>query len=277
MHVVVNLRLSPRLFLVAALVAILSVLTPSGAYAITYGVPDGGEHPNVGSFVGQWTDSETGETTLFQLCTGTLIDAGVVLSASHCFSDLPAEITAIYFTLDEVLDIDRDGVVDAGVHLFTGTPVTHPLFASGGQSNTYDIAVYLLDQAITNVEPAPIAAAGLLDTLASRRHETFTAVGYGTVRETNRKGPQSFLPGWRREKVDQHLLSLTKAWVTFSMNLATGNGGTCYGDSGGPHFLGDTVVAVTITGDAMCKATDKDYRIDTPWAQEFLAQFVTLP
>ena len=61
------------------------------------------------------------------------------------------------------------------------------------------------------------------------------------------------------------------------MNLATGNGGTCYGDSGGPHFLDGVVVALTITGDAPCKALDKTYRLDTPWAQEFLAQFVALP
>jgi hypothetical protein len=273
--------LVPRLRLtgivLAALVAILPVLAPSTANAISYGVPDGGEHPNVGSFVGEWTDSGSGETSLFQLCTGTLIDSDVVLSASHCFSGLPPQITAIYFTLDEIIDADIDGDVDPTVTLLSGTPVTHPLFASGGANNTYDIAVYLLDDGVTGVEPAPIAAAGFLDTLAAPRQQTFTAVGYGTVRQSNRQGPQAFLPGWRRERADQHLLSLTKAWVTFSMNLATGNGGTCYGDSGGPHFLGDTVVAITVTGDAMCKATDKDYRVDTPWAQEFLSQFVTLP
>lgn len=60
------------------------------------------------------------------------------------------------------------------------------------------------------------------------------------------------------------------------MNLATGNGGTCYGDSGGPHFLGDVVVSVTVTGDVPCKATDKTYRVDTPWARDFLDAFVTL-
>ncbi len=67
------------------------------------------------------------------------------------------------------------------------------------------------------------------------------------------------------------------------MNLATGNGGTCYGDSGGPHFLHqdgletNIVVAVTVTGDANCKATDKDYRVDTVAARTFLSEFVSLP
>jgi hypothetical protein len=61
------------------------------------------------------------------------------------------------------------------------------------------------------------------------------------------------------------------------MNVSTGDGGTCYGDSGGPHYLGNVVVAVTVTGDAYCKATDKDYRVDTSQARAFLAGYLTLP
>jgi hypothetical protein len=65
------------------------------------------------------------------------------------------------------------------------------------------------------------------------------------------------------------------------MNPSTGSGGTCYGDSGGPHFLGGVastlIVSITITGDAMCQATDKTCRLDTEAAREFLADFVALP
>jgi len=261
---------------VTALLAALLAGTQTSAHAITFGMPDAGEHPNVGSFVGEFTDPETGDTTPFQLCTGTLIDQDVVLSASHCFSGLPPVITDITFTLDETIDSDRDGDVDGDVELLTGTSVTHPLFGSGGQNNPYDIAVFLLDDPITDVEPAALAPAGTFDQ-AGLRDETFTAVGYGTVRTSIRKGPQGFDVGWRREKADQELLSVTKAWATLSMNPATGNAGTCYGDSGGPHLLDDVIVSITVTGDAMCKATDKTYRVDTPWAREFLAQFIALP
>jgi hypothetical protein len=42
-----------------------------------------------------------------------------------------------------------------------------------------------------------------------------------------------------------------------SMNEATGDAGTCYGDSGGPHFLGgetsNLIVSITLTGDADVK------------------------
>ena len=48
-------------------------------------------------------------------------------------------------------------------------------------------------------------------------------------------------------------------WLRISMNPATGNGGTCYGDSGGPNFLGhtDIVAATTITGDAICRVDQR--------------------
>lgn len=255
----------------------LAMLVPQAAHAIVYGVPDNG-HRYVGTFVGTIADPDTGEDVLFQLCTGTLIDDDVVLSASHCFVGLEEfGITDVAFTLDPVIDADRDGRVDNSVALLSGTAVTHPLFGPGGTNNTHDIAVFLLDNRVTGVQPAELPTAGPLDDTQAARANTYVAVGYGTTRQTRRQAHQSFGNGWRRMAANQELLSVTKAWATFAMNQATGNGGTCYGDSGGPHLLGDVVVAITVTGDTMCKATDRTYRVDTLWAREFLAEFVTLP
>ena len=67
------------------------------------------------------------------------------------------------------------------------------------------------------------------------------------------------------------------------MTQATGNGGTCYGDSGGPHFIHlngeetNIVVSITVGGDAPCKASDKTYRMDTQSARDFLGEYVALP
>jgi len=67
------------------------------------------------------------------------------------------------------------------------------------------------------------------------------------------------------------------------MNPATGNGGTCYGDSGGPNFLGagasetNIIADTTVTGDTACRSTNVYSRLDTPSARSFLGQFVTLP
>jgi hypothetical protein len=37
------------------------------------------------------------------------------------------------------------------------------------------------------------------------------------------------------------------------------------------------VAATTITGDAMCRATNVDYRMDTPSARAFLGRYLALP
>ena len=111
------------------------------------------------------------------------------------------------------------------------------------------IAVFVLDVA-SSITPAALPAANLLDA-KDVKQATFTAVGYGTERDSKNGGTNSFLPGSRRKVVEQTVNSVNKAWVTFSMNPSTGNGGTCYGDSGGPHFLGGanatnpTIVSIT--------------------------------
>jgi hypothetical protein len=71
------------------------------------------------------------------------------------------------------------------------------------------------------------------------------------------------------------LNAINPAWL----NPSKGDGGTCYGDSGGPNFLGttDIVAATTITGDAVCRSTNVDYRLDTTSARTFLAPYVDLP
>jgi secreted trypsin-like serine protease len=75
--------------------------------------------------------------------------------------------------------------------------------------------------------------------------------------------------------------ALGPAYLRLSQNPATGNGGTCNGDSGGPNFVtvGSTriLAATTVTGDAVCRATNVDYRLDTRTARRFLENYVTLP
>ncbi|HEY6597269.1 MAG TPA: hypothetical protein VI011_24685, partial [Asanoa sp.] len=79
------------------------------------------------------------------------------------------------------------------------------------------------------------------------------------------------------------LNSINASWLRISMNPAKGDGGTCYGDSGGPNFLGagasetNIIAGTTITGDTPCRSTNVDYRLDTPSARAFLGQYVTLP
>lgn len=68
----------PRL--IAVLVAVLTMLVTAPAQAITYGEPDGNDHPNVGALIAEWRTPGVKE----QLCSGTLISATVFLTAAHC-------------------------------------------------------------------------------------------------------------------------------------------------------------------------------------------------
>ncbi len=250
------------------------VLLAASVRAITFGENDNRRHPFVGSLVLEF------QGTKFQLCSATLVSPTVVVTASHCLFGL--EEFPIWVTFDEVIDADADGVVDSGVSLHTGTGFVHPEFGLPGANDPHDVAVFILDAPVKMSRYGQLPSASLLDA-ADKQSARFTTVGYGTVRDDKTRSFASFELGTRRKMVTQEMLSLTQAWVQFSMNPSTGNGGTCFGDSGGPHFLGAgasetrVVVAVTVTGDRFCRAPDKAYRLDTPVARAFLQDFIKLP
>jgi hypothetical protein len=264
-----------------ALITGLLLVTVIPVFAITYGEPDGDAHPFVGSIV-----LDVPELGLFQWCSGTLITEDVFLTASHCTVGLDNIVES--FPGTQVL-VTFDPVISESGKFFTGEWVTNPNYngfrGPGGASDPGDVAVILLDES-PGFDPARLPTAGLLDELKAShtlKHTRFTAVGYGTVREVKTTGFQGILDNLDRNRVEQGFLSLTKAWLTLPMTQSTGDGGTCYGDSGGPHFIHldgvetDIVASITVTGDAPCVATDKTYRMDTESARSFLGDYVDLP
>lgn len=244
------------LLLVSAVVLVISM----PGLAITNGVDDGDAHPNVGGLVAEEAYSDG--TWLY--CSGTLIGPDVFLTAAHCGED--GERVRVTFDSDYTDgDLTHDGV-------FHGDPSF--TFA---QSDTHDIAVVVLDAPVNGIAPAFLPSAGSLADLA--RGQTFTSVGYGAYTVLNGPGGKTFLYNDVRMRSVGSLNAVNKAWLRISMNPATGDGGTCYGDSGGPNFLGtsDVIAAITITGDAVCRATNVVYRLDTQSARDFLKEYVSLP
>jgi len=247
-----------RLILALALVGGLVMAAPVAA--ITNGAQDGAGHPNVGGLVSptQYSDG----TWLY--CSGTLIAPRVFLTAAHCAEDNgPAVVTF-------------DTAYVAGDRTYSGTFHVDPLYP-GPESDPHDIAVVVLDKAVKGITPARLPAADSLSALPA--NQPFTSVGYGAYGVTNQPGGHRYLYDDVRMVATGTLNTTNNAWLRVSMNPSLGNGGTCFGDSGGPNFLGttDIVAGTTITGDSVCRSTNVDYRLDTAAARAFLSRYVTLP
>lgn len=260
-----------RTTLAAATAFVALAATP--ASAITYGFADGNgpnSHPNVGALV------ESLDGKLFQICSGTLIDETVFLTASHCTASIEADGGSALVTFDPALDGNST--------LTPGAMYTNLAWKNlGGLANSPDVAVIKFSSSVLSVcqcLPASLPAAGLLDQLAAKnglKGQMFTAVGYGLT-ERVKSGPGAPQLGETNLRMfaTESFNALGPAWLHMSQNPSLGNGGACYGDSGGPNFLGtsNVIAGITVTGDRWCRSTNVVFRLDTPAARDFLKAWV---
>jgi V8-like Glu-specific endopeptidase len=241
----------------------LALAQPAGA--ITNGVPDGNGHPEVGALLAEQAFADG----TWEECTGTLISPTVFLTAEHC--DEGVSRVAVTF--------DTNYVYPTGT-TYWGTWHGDPNY-NHTSSNPDDLAVVVFDSPIHTITPARLPTLNQLAALPADAR--FTSVGYGAQSVTNGPGGKVLHYQDTRFVATGTFNALTKAWLKLSMNPAKGDGGTCYGDSGGPNFIGagstetNVIGGTTITGDAWCRATNVDYRLDTANARTFLGQFVRLP
>jgi hypothetical protein len=253
----------------ATAIMLLTVLVCSGiARAVTYGEPDGNEHPYVGLVAFYDNNGE-----YVWRCSGTLLSPTVFLTAGHCTDG--AYSAQVWFDSDVKSPPFPDS---AGV---TGTPNTHPDFEFGAlQHDDSDVGVVVLDQEV----PGPygqLPELGFLDQLATQRgtqEQTFTIVGYGlqSVRPifqddlVRYKGTVSLID-LRSAISDGHSIQITKNPGQRS------SGGQCPGDSGGPYLYDDTNVVVGIASFSLndnCKGTSFAYRTDIATTQIFVKEFL---
>lgn len=255
------------------------LIAPSRSRAITYGFVDSNNtYSNAGAFIVK--SPSTGQ--IFPICSGTLITPNVFLTASHCTAFFTNDLAPRGFTAY----VSFDGSIPFGNLTSNKTKlltvrfvVTNPNF-NQSQSDSGDIGALVLDSNVRGVTPATLPTCGLLDQLAAQnglKNAVFTPVGYGLQNRVVGGGVPFFqdvnpIP---RMFAFSSFHSLNGGYLRLSQNPATGDGGTCFGDSGGPNFLtvnGQQILAaITITGDAVCRATNVDYRLDTASAQAFFA------
>jgi len=251
---------------IAVMAAVGLLLAFGGtASAVVYGQPDGQDHPNVGALLAPQAYSDG----TWASCSGTLISPTVFLTAAHC--DWGLSRMAVTF--------DTNYVASTGTTHW-GTWHADPRYR-GAQSDPYDLAVVVFDEPVGGITPASLPAADALSNLPQT--QAFTTVGYGAQSVTIDHGPTFHYADIRYEGTSDTLFAINKAWLRISMNPTLGDAAGCYGDSGGPNFLGagstatNIVAATTVTGDFMCRATNVVYRLDTPSARSFLGQYVSLP
>jgi hypothetical protein len=280
---------------VAACALVLSAALPSSAIS-SYNATPAPERTEVGALVATWDNDDNPATPdrVDWVCSGTMIDADTFLTAAHCTTDWPANVK-FYVSLDQDVQagLDKaaaehpgDPAAVARAVAVQGTAHSHPDYP-GPASDTHDISVIELPAAQIKARwtftPAPLPKAGALDALGPQGlHDTsFVVAGYGTQEAARGPGGHTHPGGGVRMKAPVTFDALNNTWVRLAMTAPQGNGGACYGDSGGPNFAeidGERVlVSTTITGDTPCYATNVTYRLDTPTARDFLDDFVDLP
>lgn len=245
--------------LMAAISAIvILVIAVSSVGAITDGELDGNGHPYVGLMVAQ-----TAAGTPLWRCSGTLLSPTLFLTAGHC-TETPAAHVEIWFDADVQSGIPANGYPFTGD--VGGTPYTHPNY-NPNAFYLFDLGVVVLDEPMVMDTYGTLPDKDVLDKLARRRglqDVTFTAVGYG-LQEIN----PVFREAERvRMVAHPHLIQINGGLVgDFSVLLSNNHstGGTCFGDSGGPNFIGDSNVVGGVTSFGLngnCAGTGGVYRVD---------------
>jgi hypothetical protein len=264
---------------VAAALAAASVVCAPSASAVSDGVPDV-NHPNVGALLLE-SDPAGRPGELDVSCSGALLSPRHFLTAAHCLGSLEAE----GYTVDNLaVTFDQDAVsapTTAGV----SAVAVHP-HAFRQPSMPYDIGVVTLAEPVAGLTPISLPTERLLDRAAAQgglRGHSFVNVGYGYV-PNDRGRPDGDGLGLRRESTSP-FAGLTLGFLRLLMRTdATGEGGSCFGDSGSPKLFepvpgaqSNLVVAITTGGDRWCRAQSKNQRLDLPAVRAFLDHFVAVP
>lgn len=256
------------------LTAVLVLSTFGIASAVTDGNPDGDGHPYVGLLIFDVDGSPAWR------CSGTLLSPTVLLTAGHCTDG--ASGGRVWFESD---------VQQPGLGYPFGGPTsvefcgiaTHPQFHEGSFV-LHDVGVVTLCEPVEMDIYGALPAVDQLDKLKTKRGTqdvTFTAVGYGLQ--------QSFpdAASWKEHNVKIRMVATPKLnqinvpGFTGDFSLLLSNnantGGTCFGDSGGPNFLGDTNIVAGVTSfgiNSTCAGTGGVFRMDRQNVLDFVNSFL---
>ena len=265
-----------------AIMAIL-VIAISPVSAITDGELDGDGHPYVVLLL-----MEVNGAPKYR-CSATLISPTYVLTAGHCTSNYPEDDP--YTGMRVFTESD----VESGIGLTNNYPfagpnsveavrwAAHPLFETA-PFFYHDVGMVELAEPVYLDEYGALPAADKLDALKKRRglqDTTFTAVGYGL--QESFPEPAQWKESNERVRYVAYpkLLQINVPGFTGDFSLLLSNnhatGGTCFGDSGGPNFLGDSNIVAGVTSfgiNGNCAGTGGVFRMDRQDVQDFVYDFM---
>ena len=239
--------------------AAIVALTTGQAAAVTDGELDGNGHPYVGLMVAQDADG----APLWR-CSGTLLSSKLFLTAGHC-TESPAAHVEIWFAADVESGIPANGYpFDGDVG---GTPHTHPQY-NPNAFFLFDLGVVVLDQPMKMAKYGKLPGLNSLDALSPGSSTTFTSVGYGLQKSFPDAASWKDVALRIRMVAHPHLIQINGGLVGDYSLLLSNNantGGTCFGDSGGPNFVGTSNVIAGVTSfglNGSCGGTGGVYRVD---------------
>lgn len=254
-------------------IAAAAALTTPLAHAITDGELDGNRHPNVGLMVAL----DANGAPMWR-CSGTLVSPRHYLTAGHC--TYGASRVTIWFDAD--IDAGRPGNGYPFSGPVNGTPYTHPKFPTASFT-VNDVGVVVLDADAGAPPYATLPRVGDLDRMARQRGKqdlTFTAVGYGLQKSFPDAASWQTQSQRVRMLATPQLLQINVPGFTGDFSILLSNnantGGTCFGDSGGPNFIGSSSVVGGVTSfgiNGNCAGTGGVFRMDTDNVQNWLKQF----
>jgi hypothetical protein len=270
-----NKHRSLRLGILAIPLMLLLVVSIP-ASAITDGELDGDGHPYVVLLV-----MDVGGEPTWR-CSATLLSPTVVLTAGHCTSNYPDEpFTGMRVFTESAVDGGQNTypTCDGGNCVEAAEWHAHPLYETA-PFIFHDVGVVILSEPIYLDEYGTLPQADQLDALKTKRGKqdtTFTAVGYGLQRIN-----PVFVESVRvRMVAEPRLIQINVPGFTGDFSLLLSNnhstGGTCFGDSGGPNFLGTSNVVAGVTSfgiNGNCAGTGGVFRMDRQDVLDFVESYL---
>jgi secreted trypsin-like serine protease len=154
---------------------------------------------------------------------------------------------------------------------------SHPLFTESAFF-LHDVGLVLLSKAVKLAagQFGRLPTVNQLDSLKPSSATTFTSVGYGV----QRINPVKIEAEKIRMFANPHLIQINTGFTgDFSLLLSNNasTGGTCFGDSGGPNYLGtgNVIAGVTSFGlNGSCGGTGGVFRLDRQNVLDFVSRFL---